>query len=477
MDRDHKSVTLLANPSRFELLTIYGLVPSNAFPEDTAVPEFTGTDWKGACFFVLFLFYYRVNCKSRTGIMGMATRETVLDSIECPSCGEVIPISETIYHQVAERAERDLKAKSLQQERALAAREKQLQAREGAFDRLVQEHVEAATADLKTQAEQQARRSVSLELEDLRRQAADKDEKLQAAEKAELELRKQKRALEERERALELETARRIDEERRKIEEQAVRQIEERYRLKDAEKDKKLQDALAVNEELRRKLQQGSQQTQGEVLELELEELIRTTFPFDQIEPVPKGVNGADVIQRVHNKNGHCCGAIVWESKRTKGWSEGWIQKLKDDLRLVKGDLAIIVSEALPKEVKHFAHMKGVWVSSRDCALTVAAALRFQLIEVANIKAAAVGKNEKMEIIYKYLSGPEFRQRVEAIVEAFIDMQEDLQEERRVAERRWSKREKQIQRVISNTSGMYGDLQGLVGSSLGSIPALTDGMG
>ncbi len=407
----------------------------------------------------------------------MARAEAVLDSIECPSCGEAIPISETIYHQVAERAERDLRAKSLQQERVLAGREKQLQAREGAFDRLVQEQVKAATAELKSQAEQRARQSVLLELEDLRRQAAEKDEKLQAAEIAELELRKQKRALEQRERALELETARKIDQERRKIEEQAVRRIEEQYRLKDAEKDKKLHDALAVNEELRRKLQQGSQQIQGEVLELELEEQIRAAFPFDLIEPVPKGMNGADVIQRVHNKNGHFCGTIVWESKRTKGWSDGWIQKLKDDLRLVKGDLAIIVSEALPKDVKHFAHMKGVWVTSRDCALTVAAALRFQLIEVANIKAAAVGKNEKMEILYKYLSGPEFRQRVEAIVEAFIEMQEDLQEERRVAERKWSKREKQIQRVITNTSGMYGDLQGLIGSSLHSIPALADGNG
>ena len=408
----------------------------------------------------------------------MAKSEAVLDSIECPGCGEAIPISETIYHQVAERAERDLKAKSLQQERALAAREKELQKREGIFDSLVQEQqVKAATAELKAQAEQRARQSVLLELEDLRRQAAEKDEKLKAAEKAELDLRKQKRALEDRERALELETARKVDGERRKIEEQAARRVEEQHRLTNAEKDKKLQDALAVNGELRRKLQQGSQQTQGEVLELELEELIRTTFPFDQIEPVSKGMNGADVIQRVHNKNGHFCGTIVWESKRTKGWSESWIQKLKDDLRLVKGDLAIIVSEALPKEVKHFAHMKGVWVTSRDCALTVAAALRFQLIEVASIKAAAVGKNEKMEILYKYLSGPEFRQRVEAIVEAFIDMQEDLQEERRAAERRWSKREKQIQRVITNTSGMYGDLQGLIGSSLHSIPALANGNG
>ena len=228
--------------------------------------------------------------------------QTAVDRIRCPGCGEVIPISETIYHQVAEHAERELKAKSLRQERALAEREKQLQAREQGFDRRVQEQVNAVTAELKTQAEQQARQSVCLELEDLKRQAADKDEKLRAAEQAELQLRKQKRELEERERRLELDTARKLDEERRKIADQAVRQAEQRHRLKDAEKDKQLHDALAVNEELRRKLQQGSQQTQGEVLELELEELLQDAFPFDHIEPVPKGMSGADLINRMHSK-------------------------------------------------------------------------------------------------------------------------------------------------------------------------------
>src|SRR6516165_2433566 len=367
----------------------------------------------------------------------MPKTETVLDSITCPGCGEVIPISETIYHQVAERAERELQAKSVRQERALAEREKQLQAREEGFDHRVQEQVKAVAADLKAQAEQQARQSVCLELEDLRRRAADKDEKLRAAEQAELQLRKQKRDLEERERRLELDTARKLD------------------------------------EELRRKLQQGSQQRQGEVLELELEELLQDAFPFDHIEPVPKGMNGADLIHRVHSKNGHCYGTIVWELKRTKAWSDGWLTKLKDDLRLVKGDLAVIVSEALPRDIEHFAQMKGIWVTSRDCALNLAAALRGQLLEISTIKAAAVGKNEKMEILYRYLSGPEFKQRIEAIVEAFIGMQDDLNEERRATERRWSKREKQIQRVICNTSGMYGDLQGLIGSSLHNIPALT----
>jgi hypothetical protein len=402
----------------------------------------------------------------------MPKSESALESVRCPSCGELIPISDAIYHQVAEKAERDVKAKSLRQERALAAREQQLAGREAAFDQQVQARVKAATAELKAHADEEARQSVLLELQDLRRQAAEKDERLRAAEQAELELRKQKRALEERERRLELETARRLDEERCKIEEQAIRQVEEQHRLRDAEKEKKLQDALAVNEELRRKLQQGSQQTQGEVLELELEELLRAEFPFDHIEPVPKGMNGADLVQRVHNKTGHCCGTVVWESKRTKGWSDAWIQKLKDDLRLVKGDIAVIVSEALPKDIDNFGQLKGVWVTGRSCALSLAAALRCMLIEVSTTRAAAICKNEKMEVLYSYLSGSEFKQRVEAIVESFIEMQEDLQEERRVTERRWSKREKQIQRVITNTSGMYGDLQGLIGSSLRTIAAL-----
>lgn len=249
--------------------------------------------------------------------------------------------------------------------------------------------------------------------------------------------------------------------------------MEEEYRLREAEKDKQLQDAMRANDELRRKLQQGLQQTQGEVLELELEELIRSAFPADQIDPVAKGRNGADMIHKVFAKSGHFCGTMVWELKRTKSWSDGWIAKLKDDQRVTKAEIAILVSEALPKDCKHFAQISGVWVASPQCALGLAVALRQQLTEVAMTKLAAVGKNEKMEVLYQYLSRVEFRQRVEAIVEAFIEMQEDLQEERRVAEKRWSKREKQLQRVVLNTSGMYGDLQGLIGSSLKEIPALT----
>jgi hypothetical protein len=474
----------------------------------------------------------------------MQDEHSPLDEIKCPNCGTVIPVSEAISHQIAERTRAELRAEGLRQQKAFAAKEKELNEREGTLDKTIEARVEAERAKLSQDAETKARESVALEIEELKRQTAEKDEKLSALQKTELHLRRQKRELEDKEKtldlelqrklseerekikseaakevrevvsieirdlrnqaaerdrkiaeagkieldlrkqnreleergkSLELEVVRKVDAERAKIQEDTARQLQEEHRLKDAEKDKKLQDALKVNDELRRKLQQGSQQTQGEVLELELEELIKTSFPADQVEPVPKGVNGADVIQRVMSKSGHLCGTIVWESKHTKTWNEGWLSKLKDDQRLVKADIAVLVSEALPKDCRSFGQYEGVWVCDSHSAVNLGVALRSQLVEVAMTKLPAVGKNEKMEILYRYLSGPEFKQRVEAIVEAFVAMQEDLQEEKRVTERRWARREKQIQKVISNTSGMYGDFQGLIGSSLQTIPLLAPG--
>jgi hypothetical protein len=405
----------------------------------------------------------------------MDSNRSALDELKCPNCGELIPVSETISHQIAERTRAEFKAEALGQQKALATKEQELKVKEANLENIIADKVKAVQASVAKAAEKKARDEVSLELEDFKKQAEEQRAKLWAAQNTELELRKQKRELEEKSQALELEVARQVDSERTKIREDTIKQLEEEHRLKDAEKDKKLQDAVKANDELRRKLQQGSQQAQGEVLELALEELITTNFPNDNIEPVPKGVNGADVIQRVMSKSGQSCGTIVWESKRTKSWIEGWLQKLKDDQRLVKADLAVLVSEVLPKDCKHFGQYGGVWVTSPQCAIALAVALRSQLVDVAMTKLAAVGKNEKMEILYHYLSGPEFKQRVEAIVEAFKAMQEDLQEERRATERRWSRREKLIQKVVSNTSGMYGDFQGLIGSSLQTIPALMDG--
>ncbi|MDE5446545.1 DUF2130 domain-containing protein [Bradyrhizobium hipponense] len=395
-----------------------------------------------------------------------------INQLKCPKCGELIPVSETIYHQIEEEARQNVNSEFAQQQSLIGEREQKLKERESDLDKTIQDRIRAAQDRLQSEATAKAHQAVSVEIDDLRRQAAEKQLLLQASQQQELELRKQKRSIEEREKTLELELIRKLDEERAKIEVAITRRLDDQHRLRDAEKDKKLQDAIRVNDELRRKLEQGSQQTQGEVLELQLQQLLSNAFPEDQIEPVPKGVSGADLIQRISSRTGNPCGIILWESKRTKSWSDSWLQKLKDDQRVLKAEMAILVSDALPRDCENFKHVSGIWITNSQCALSLAFALRLQLIEVEMTKLAAVGKNEKMEILYRYLSGSEFRQRVEAIVETFIEMQSELQEERRIAERRWAKREKQIQRVIANTSGMYGDLQGLIGTSLQAIPAL-----
>lgn len=469
-----------------------------------------------------------------------------IDTISCPACGEIIPVNETIYHQITDKARLQVKAEATEQQKLITERENVLKKKEESFDKTVAEKIESEKAEMWKKAQEKANEKVSLEMEDLKKQtaekdqrlaelqktelevrkqkreleeekknlqtevdkkiesereaikasakkeaeaslsvelrdlkaqAAEKDKKIEEANKEQLELLKQKRELEEQKRDFELETEKHLNEERAKIEEKTAERFAEEHRLKDAEKDKRIQDILKINEELKRKAEQGSQQSQGEVLELDLEEAIKTAFPLDTIVPVPKGVKGADVVQKVFNRSGHECGTILWESKRTKAWGGDWIEKFKDDQRAAKADLGIIVSDVLPKDIKTFGLMSGVWVSNKACALSVAIALRSQLVEVAMAKLTTVGKNEKMESLYQYISGPEFRQRIEAIVETFADMHKDLQQERQTSERRWSKREKQIQRIIANTSGMYGDFQALAGSSLQTIPALELGDG
>jgi hypothetical protein len=208
------------------------------------------------------------------------------------------------------------------------------------------------------------------------------------------------------------------------------------------------------------------------VQELELESLLRAKFPRDLIEPVEKGEFGGDVLQRVFGPQGQPCGTILWESKRTKNWSDTWLPKLRDDQRNAKADIAMIVSHVLPKGVETFDLVEGVWVTETRCAIPVAIALRQTLIELSTARNAAEGQQTKMQLVYQYLTGPRFRHRIGAIAEKFSDMQADLDKERKATTRLWAKREEQIRGVIESTAGMYGDLQGIAGATLQEIEGL-----
>lgn len=387
------------------------------------------------------------------------------DSIKCPNCGTAIPLSEALSHDIEERARQNYEKQITENKKK---HDNELKELEKDIDSRLLKQRKELEAKLKKQAEE----AVSADIADLKAQAEESSLKLKKAENNELALRKKQRELEDREKNLELEAARKLDEEKKKIEDAVSSRFEEQHKLKDAEKDKKLTDALKQVDELKRKMEQGSQQAQGDVLEVELEEMFKREFPFDVIEAVSTGVRGGDIIQTVKTQSGRTCGIILWETKRVKNWSDSWVTKLKDDQGDAKADLAVLVSEALPAGFHHFRQINGVWVTDIPSALSLALALRMALIQTANAKEFESGKDDKKDLIYRYVTGPEFRNRVTAIIEGFRAMKEDLESERRAMQKIWASREKQIERIISNTAGMHGDLEGLAGTALPQIKIL-----
>jgi hypothetical protein len=325
---------------------------------------------------------------------------------------------------------------------------------------------------LRDQISKQSKQQNELAMQDLKEQLKERDEKVVEAQRLELDLRKQHRQLEDKQKSLDLEFQRKLDEERHALEDKLGKQFSEEANLKLLEKEKQIADLRKSLDDAKRKSEQGSMETQGEVLELDLEQRLMARFPHDLVAPVPKGIKGADVIQTIIDPAQADCGKIIWEAKNTKNWSSLWLQKLKDEQRNIGANVAILVSVSLPDGIRGFGLIDGVWVTDLQSYLPLAEAIREQLIQVNFARNASHGKSEKMEVMFNYLSGDEFRQRVEAIVETFSTMHNQLHKEKRAMERIWKEREKQIERITSNTIGMYGDVRGIIGNSVQSIPAL-----
>jgi hypothetical protein len=376
-------------------------------------------------------------------------------NIICTECGASISIDDALTHQIENKLKKEYEGK----EKSIRESIEKDSAKKLEQDRVEMEKKVKAQILKDTEAEKVASSEKNKLLEE---QLAEKDAKLKEANKNELELRKATQKLKEDKESFEIESARKLDGERKQIEEDASRKATEAKQAEIDQYKKQVSDAQKANDELNRKLAQGSQQTQGEVQELALEELLREAFIYDDISPVGKGINGADVIQTVKTKSGVECGKIIWESKKTKTWTEGWIQKLKDDQRLVKADLAVIVTSAMPQGTSGIVQKDNVWVCDIKLALSIATLLRHSLETVAREKSMSVGKNEKVEILYAYLTGTEFKQRIEVIVETFSSMKTSLDKEKLYFTKTWAEKEKQIDRVIQNTVGIYGDLSGVV---------------
>jgi len=399
--------------------------------------------------------------------------------ITCPNCGHEFEMSDALTGRIREHLKAELLQDVSRREAELKKKIDALKAQEAQVSKKSEEldaEIETRLKERLFEAEKKASRKLegkyADQLKELQGALEEKDAAIKTFRDQELELRKRQRKLEEERASLELEVARKLDEEREKIREEASKKTAEEHRLKDREKDKVINDLRASLEDMKRKAEQGSMETQGEVLEQEFEAQLKSFFIHDDIQPVPKGIRGADLVQTVRTPMGAECGVLLWETKNTKAWSNGWIPKLKDDMIETRASIAILVSVVLPDGISRFGQVDGVWVSDPLCAIPLAAALREQLTAISRERSASVGKSEKMEALYQYLAGVEFKQKIEGIVEAFSSMQDQLSRERRAMEKHWKQREKEIERVVKNTVGLYGDMQGIIGGQIPAIPAL-----
>ena len=370
--------------------------------------------------------------------------------VKCPNCGHQFELNESLKNEV----EKELRGKMIDWQKK----------KEEEFDK--QKNV------LVNDAIKKAGEETAAKLKSLEEDARIKTQQLQELQKKELDLLRDKNALEEKQKNLEVEIEKRFLEKRKEIEESAIKREQELFDLKTKEYKLQMEQQQKLIEELKRKSEQGSMQLQGESQEALLEEILKDNFPFDIIEEVGKGVEGADCIQLVRNNSGVVCGRIIYESKRTKAWSNSWIDKLKTDKRTSGSDVAILVSQVFPKDMDKFGEKDGVWVCNFSEVSSVSYLLRSGIMKVFETQKAQEGKGDKMKMLYDYLTGNEFRGQMEAIVEGFMAMKQSIMKERIQMEKLWKEREKQLEKVLLSTSGMYGSIKGIAGASVSDIPLL-----
>ncbi len=382
--------------------------------------------------------------------------------ITCPSCGHGFSISDVQKHELDHmREQMKVEVEADMKKRAFA---------------WAQEEVKKA----KLEAEDEAKKQ-TIELESLRK----RDEESRRKEEWFL---RQQNEFEMLKKNLEIEKEKARIEERKKLEEEFTKQANSKIALElDKErfesekklraKDEQIEQMRRSIEDAKRKWDQVSMQIQWEIDENALKSLLAENFPIDIISDVEKGIKWADITQEVRSEFGQSVGVIAWESKNTKAWSDSWVDKLKEDRLRVNASVSIIVSTTLPEGISRFGIYKGIWVCEYDSVLALTMTLRAHMIELAKVRNSLKGKDEKMEVLYNYLISPEFKAKIENIIEAFTSMKDDLDREKRAMEKMWSTREKQLTRVIDNTSRLYGDFQGLIGKELGKVEYLELGSG
>jgi len=409
----------------------------------------------------------------------------VMTLITCPSCGNEFEPSDVMREEMQKQLRQQMKEWQQKKEEDYKLKEASFQKQLSVKDEEVNKRIADEKKRIQSDLEQSIRKSISADFENqlklLQQSVADNEEKLKEARRKELDFLQKEQTLKRKEEEFELNVQKKIIEEReklsieiRKIEAQKIEQLENDFRLRLAEKEKQLEDQKKLAEEMKRKAEQGSMQLQGEVQELMLESILHATFPHDKIIPVGKGVRGADCIQTVCNPFGNECGKIIYESKRTASFSADWIDKLKADMRSQGADIAVIVTQTLPKDMERFGEKEGVYVCTFAEVRSLASVLRTSILKVFALTKSQEGKGDKMHMLYDYLTGNEFSEQWKAIREGFLSLKISIQKERDAMERLWSAREKQLDKVLINASKIRGSIDGIAGSDAVDLNLLDD---
>ena len=412
------------------------------------------------------------------------------NDIKCPNCGHSFDVENVLTADIEQKLQQQYQEKLQKSLGKVEDEKKKLEAEQLLFEEkkkkeneIFAQKIQQEKIKLETEIQEQLRKSISADFENrlklLQQNNAEAEEKLKEARKKELDFLQKEQQLKNKEAELEITLQKKLQEERTIITEQVRNneaeknsQKETGYQLKLKEMQIQLDEQKKLAEEMKRRAEQGSMQRQGEGQELLLEEIIKEYFPFDLVEEVGKGVEGADCIQIVRNNLGRECGKIIYESKRTKTWNNNWIDKLKTDMRSRSADVAILVTQVFPKDMERFGEKDGIWVCTFAEVQSVAHLLRNGIMRINEIQKREENKGDKMQLLYNYLTGNEFKGQVEAIVEGFMAMKQGISKERIQMEKIWKEREKQLEKVLINTSGLYGSVKGIAGASIGDIPLL-----
>ena len=404
-------------------------------------------------------------------------------SIKCPSCGAPIDVNDILKHELEESIRQEFQLKANQQAKELAAKNEELELAKAEFEakkkkenELFAERLEKETkaaekeitAKLKAKLEEESKDRVA----EMEKELAEKSTKLRDLSKMEGEIAKLQREKLEMKDAIEAAAQKQLNETLTVEREKIRKQEDDKNELKFKELQKQLEEQKKLTEEMKRKQEQGSMQLQGEVMELAIEEWLASQFPLDTIDEIKKGANGADCLQIVNTRELQNCGSIYYESKRTKAFQPAWIEKFKNDIRVKKANLGVLVTEVLPTGMDRMGLKDGIWICTYEEFKGLSGVLRQSLIQIGQAMQSQENKGDKMAMLYDFLTSNEFHLQMEGIVEGFTQMQTDLNAEKRSMQRIWSQREKQIDKVIANAINMYGSIRGIAGNAVQTIKAL-----